>query len=116
MLETSTPDLTQQKGDFMSALSHSNSYSSLTSTSGTFGVIQIAATQENVVLDVQARNYDSAGHLHRDHALANLSLATAARLRDLLSEAIEYANSARLDVRQTSLWSENTRRHGWRAV
>jgi hypothetical protein len=79
--------------------------SRLFSTADTFGEIQIVAGSECVVVDVQARNYDTAGHLHRDHALANLSLTAAARLRDLLSEAIDHARSVTLDSRQTALWS-----------
>jgi hypothetical protein len=79
----------------------------LLSCAGTFGEIQIVAASENVVVDVEARNYDTAGHLHRDRALANLSLAAAARLRDLLSEAIDHAHAVTLDRRQTALWSDS---------
>jgi hypothetical protein len=82
--------------------------SRLFSSSGTFGEIQIVAGQDHVIVDVQARNYDTSGHLHRDHALANLSLASAARLRDLLDEAITHAHSVTLDTRQTALWSPAT--------
>ena len=86
----------------------------LFSTGGTFGEIQVVATQENIVVDIQARNYDTAGHLHREHALANLSLASAVRLRDLLSEAIDHAQSITLDLRATAVWSPVTHlaRHG----
>ena len=85
--------------------------SALFSTSGTFGEINIIGTDDSIIIDASTRNYDTAGHLHREHALANLSLSAAARLRDLLIEALDYANSGALDTRQTALWSENTRRH-----
>ena len=80
----------------------------LYSTSGTFGEITVIAASESIVVDATTRNYDTAGHLHREHALARLSLSAAARLRDLLSAAIDHAQSGLLDVRQTSLWSETT--------
>lgn len=80
----------------------------LYSTAGTFGAFDIVATADKIVLDATTRNYDVTGHLCRDHALANLSLDAAARLRDLLSEAIDHANSVALDTRQTALWSDNT--------
>lgn len=82
--------------------------SRLFSTAGTWGETQIVATKETVVVDLQTRNYDTAGYLHRDHAMANLSLSAAVRLRDLLSEAIDHAASVTLDVRQTALWSPTT--------
>lgn len=52
------------------------------------------STSERLALDVQARNYDNAGHLRRDHAVVNISVHTAVRLRQILGEAIE----ASLDV------------------
>jgi hypothetical protein len=88
-------------------LNQHNNTSRLFSTADTFGEIQIVAGSDRLVVDVQARNYDTAGHLHRDHALADLSLAAAARLRDLLSEAIEHCHSVTLDRRQTALWSNS---------
>jgi hypothetical protein len=88
----------------------------LFSTAGTFGEIQIVAGQEHVIVDLQARNYDTAGHLHRDHALANLSLSAATRLRDLLDEALVHAHSITLDTRQTALWSPVTRTARGRAA
>lgn len=78
--------------------------SRLFSTSGTFGEVQIVASQEHVTVDMQTRNYDTTGHLHCDHALANLSLIAAMRLRDLLDEAIDHAHGIALDTRQTSRW------------
>jgi hypothetical protein len=61
------------------------------------GEAQIVATSDSIVLDLRSRIYDISGHLHRDHALAHLSVATAIRLRELLGEAIE----ASLDAWQT---------------
>jgi hypothetical protein len=78
----------------------------LLSTAGTWGEIQIVPRDGTIVLDLQARNYDASGHLHRDYALARLSLATATRLRDLLSEALVVAAVA--DSRQPGLWSDAT--------
>jgi hypothetical protein len=65
---------------------------------------QLIACSESVVVDVQAKNYDTSGHLHHDHCLANLSLTAAARLRDLLSEAVDHARCVTLDNRQTAAW------------
>jgi hypothetical protein len=59
----------------------------LSQTTGRFGGIRIVATQ-SVVVDVQTRNYDTARHLRRAHALANLPLSAAARLRNPLDQAI----------------------------
>jgi hypothetical protein len=87
-----------------------NTPARLQSTAGTWGEIQIVSTAENIVLDIHARNYDTAGHLHRDHALANLPLMTAIRLNALLSEAIEAALDC--EPRQAGLWSDSTMRAG----
>jgi hypothetical protein len=89
-------------------LSHTHNTSRLFSSAGTWGETQIVATRETVVVDLQTRNYDTAGHLHRDHALAVLSLSAAARLRDLLDEAITHAASVTLDTRETAIWSDAT--------
>jgi hypothetical protein len=91
----------------MPQLNQSNT-TRLFSTAGTYGEIQIVATAGNILIDATTRNYDTAGHLHRDHALASLSLSAAARLRDLLAEAVDHANSITLDTRQTALWSDIT--------
>jgi hypothetical protein len=80
------------------------------STAGTWGEIQIVPCYESIVLDVQARNYDTSGHLHRDHALASLSLTTAIRLHALLGQAIQAAVD--VEPRQPGLWSEATMRGG----
>jgi hypothetical protein len=82
--------------------------SRLFAASGTFGEIQIVAGGEHVIVDLQARNYDTAGHLHHDHAMVDLSLSAAIRLKDLLDEAITHAHSVTLDTRQTALWSPAT--------
>jgi hypothetical protein len=75
---------------------------------GSYGELQIAATHCAVVLDVHARNWDTEGQLHQDTALAHLSISDAARLRDLLNEAIVAAENA--DPRQPGLWSDATAR------
>lgn len=64
--------------------------------------------QEQAVVDVQTRNYDAAGHMHRDHALVNFFLSVAVRLRDSLDEAITDAHGVTLDTRQTAQWSDTT--------
>jgi hypothetical protein len=92
----------------MRQLSAHNTPARLLSTAGTWGEIQIVAMPERIALDIEARNYDTHGHLHRDHALTNLPLATALRLRDLLNEAIEAALDC--EPRQPGLWSEATMR------
>lgn len=86
----------------------SSNTSRLLSTAGTFGEIQIVAGSDRVVIDATTRNYDVLGHLHCEHALADLSLSAAVRLRDLLDEAITHAASVTLDTRQTALWSDST--------
>jgi hypothetical protein len=80
----------------------------LLSTGGTWGEIQIVWTAENVVLDVQARNYDIAGHLRRDHAAINISVQTAVRIRQILGEAIEASLDVSADRSRQGLWSNAT--------
>jgi hypothetical protein len=92
-------------------LPDSNITSRLWSTAGTFGEIQIVTASGKVVVDLFTRNYDTAGHLNRGHALANLSLSAAVQLRDLLSEAIDHSASAELDIRQTRRWPGATTAH-----
>jgi hypothetical protein len=60
----------------------------LFSISGTFGDAQIVAAPSRVIIDLQTRNYDASGVLRRHHALANLPLETASRLRDLLNGGV----------------------------
>jgi hypothetical protein len=80
--------------------------SRLFSTSGTFGDAQIVATSSSrVIIDLQTRNYNSAGVLHKQHALANMPLDTATRLRDLLNQAIAAATDA--TQHQPGLWSDS---------
>jgi hypothetical protein len=83
--------------------------SRLYSVSDSFGDAQIVAVPERVILDLQSRNYDSEGRVHKGHALADMSLTTAIRLRELLGEAIAVATGA-IPV-QPGLWSEATIRH-----
>jgi hypothetical protein len=81
----------------------------LFSTAGTFGEVDIVASDRGLLLSLTGRNYDTMGCLHRDSALANLSLADAQRLSGLLKEAIAASEEA--DPRQPGLWSETTLRH-----
>lgn len=71
----------------MSGCRQSNT-SNLFSVSGTFGELQVVASGDSVVVDVQSRAYDTTGRLHRDHAATRLPLRIAMRLRDLLDRAI----------------------------
>ena len=77
--------------------------------SGTFGDAQIVAMRFRVVIDLQTRNYDAGGILRKHHALANMPLETACRLRDLLNEAI--AAAAEAPQHQPGLWSDATSAH-----
>lgn len=91
----------------------------LRSLADTFGEAQIVALPNRVVLDLATRNYDTHGYLHRDAALACLSLDIAIKLRDLLSEAITAA--AGMPPVTPGIWSDAThadfpRRRGRRAT
>jgi len=77
----------------------------LLSLGGTWGEVQLVATSSHVILDLEGRNYDTAGFPCRDRALANLSLETAIRLRELLNEAIAVATEA--DPAHPGLWSDS---------
>jgi hypothetical protein len=81
----------------------------LFSTSGTWGEADIVAQDRGLLLSLTGRNYDTAGCLHQDSALANLSLSDAKRLSGLLKEAI--AASEESDPRQPGLWSDATLRN-----
>nr|WP_294516061.1 hypothetical protein [uncultured Rhodopila sp.] len=83
--------------------------SRLFSISGTFGEAQIVASRSRILIDLQTRNYDSGGILRKHHALANLPLATASQLRDLLNQAIAAAADA--PQHQPGLWSDATTGH-----
>jgi hypothetical protein len=87
--------------------SNSHNTTRLLSTAGTFGELQIVAAPDRVIIDASTRTYDTLGHLHCEHALADLPLSAAVRLRDLLSEAIDHAASVTLDTRQSALWSDS---------
>jgi hypothetical protein len=88
--------------------SSSSNTTRLFSTAGTFGAFDIVATTDKIVVDATTRNYNTTGHVCREHALANLSIIAAVRLRDILSLAIDHAASVALDPRQTALWSDNS--------
>jgi hypothetical protein len=89
-----------------------NSTARLFSTSGTWGEADVVASDRGVLVSLTGRNYDTHGHLHRDHALANLSVSDAIRLSHLLNEAVAASQDA--DPRQPGLWSETTLR--WAAA
>jgi hypothetical protein len=91
-----------------------NTPARLLSTAGTCDEIQIVSTSENVVLDIATWNHSTAGHLLREHVLANRPLAMAIRLRALLGEAIESALDC--EPRQADLWSDATTRATARRV
>jgi hypothetical protein len=78
----------------------------LFSAAGTFGEVDIVASDRGLLLSLTGRNYDTQGCLHRDSALANLSLSDAQRLAGLLKEAIAASEDA--DSRQPGLWSDTT--------
>jgi hypothetical protein len=80
----------------------------LRSLADTFGVAQIVAVPNRIIVDLQTQNYDTAGLLNRNHALASLSLDAAIQLRDLLSEAIIAAASAAPP--HPGIWSDATNR------
>ena len=81
----------------------------LFSTAGTFGEVDIVASDRGLLLSLTGRNYDTMGCLHQDSALANLSISDAQRLSGLLKEAIAASEAA--DPRQPGLWSEATLRN-----
>jgi len=80
----------------------------LFSASGTYGEVDIVASDRGVLLSLTGRNYDTMGALHRGSALANLTVADARRISRLLQEAVAVSQDA--DPRQPGLWSEATTR------
>jgi hypothetical protein len=105
---TSTTDvLTRQQAVIpMSGFQHTSTPKSC-SVAGTFGELQVAATHDRVVVDVQSRNYDTIGQLYCEHALVRLPLNTAIRLRDLLDQAIEASQNI-FAAAQPGLWTNST--------
>ena len=80
----------------------------LASAGGTWGEIQIAWMAQNLVLDVQAHNYDTADYLRRDHPVANIHVQTAVRLHRILGEAIKASLYASAGRGQPRLWPDAT--------
>jgi hypothetical protein len=80
----------------------------LFSASGTYGEVDIVASDRGVLLSLTGRNYDTMGALHLGSALANLTVCEARRLSGLLQEAIAVSQDA--DPHQPGLWSEVTAR------
>lgn len=87
---------------------HQITTSSRCSVVGTFSELKITAGRDHVAVDIQSRNYDTAGWLHCDHALAKLPLETARRVRALLDAAI--AASAGMAPGSPGVWSNATTR------
>ena len=59
-----------------------------------FADVQVVAAASRILLDVQARHFDTAGQSRRDHACAGLSVSEARRLYVLLGKAIAIAAEA----------------------
>ena len=76
--------------------------------------IQIVATCSGLVLDLQAENVGTDGHIYRSHAVAKLPIDVAMRLETALQKAIDAAwviddpVTETSDPRQTALWSQST--------
>jgi hypothetical protein len=66
----------------------------LFSASGTYGEVDIVASDRGVLLSLTGRNYDTMGALHLGSALANLTVSDARRLSGLLQEAIAVSQDA----------------------
>ena len=75
---------------------------------GAFGAVQIVAVPQQVLVDLQARAYDTIGFLRQDHATALLSLDDAKRLLTELTAAV--AQSEALAPSAAPTWSEETLR------
>jgi hypothetical protein len=88
----------------MSQLTKSYS-TALYSTSGRFGEIQLLATSQDIVLDVQAQCNGGDGQRRRQYAPAQLPLADARHLRGLLDAAIRAAETAASPP--SRLWSNS---------
>jgi hypothetical protein len=84
------------------------STSRLFSASGTYGEVDIVASDRGVLLCLTGRNYDTMGALHLGSALAKLTVSDARRVAGLLQEAIAVSQDA--DPHQPGLWSEATAR------
>jgi hypothetical protein len=56
--------------------------------------VQVLAAASRILVDVQTRHFDTAGHSGRDHACADLSVSEARRLYILLGNAVAIAAEA----------------------
>jgi hypothetical protein len=74
--------------------------------SGTFGSIETGAYDQSVLIDVNARNYDVNGYLHKQSAFLRLSVNDAYRIHAYLGRAIVAAEEQ--EPRQSGLWSNST--------
>jgi hypothetical protein len=104
----------------MRRLSNANIRASLFSVGTPSAEIQIVATRSGLVLDLQAENFGTDGHIGRCHAVAKLPIDVAVRLEIALQNAIDAAwgtsdpITERSDPRQTALWSQSTCVEAWR--
>lgn len=79
----------------------------LRSIASATATVQIVGTPgRGVLLDLQSRNFDTAGRVHEDHAIALLPLDTAERLLTALNDAV-LAASGMDACRQPGLWSDS---------
>ena len=74
---------------------------------GSFGAVQLVATPQRVLVDLQARNHTVSGHLTKDHATAVIPLADAKRLLAELAAAVAQAESLPIPPAAPT-WSDET--------
>jgi hypothetical protein len=93
---------------------HTNTGTSLFSVGTSSTKIQIVATCSGLLLDLQAENIGTDGHIHRSHAVAKLPIDVAMPLQTALKKAIDAAWGIEDPVteasepRQTAMWSQST--------
>jgi len=70
---------------------------------GSFDDVEVILSAGRVMIAVRAGHHDAAGFLHRDHAVAGLSVGDAVSLRDQLNDVISAVQAIE-DPRQPLLW------------
>jgi hypothetical protein len=91
-----------------------NTRASLFSVGTSSAEVQIVATSTGLVLDLQADNIDTEGHVRRCHATAKLPIEVAMQFETALQNAIDTAwgmydpITERSDPRQMALWLQST--------
>lgn len=73
---------------------------------GNNGDIQVAVARGRILIDVQAADVDTEGHVRHSHSAVALSYRAALMLRDLIDDLNEPA-----DPRQPALWSDASFTH-----